>query len=323
MKIIGLINKNSGPGFHRIMVPLAYMADTDAYITNALTDTDLVERKPDAIYYNRTVGENVVKQARSLGIKIVVDVDDYWLLDPHHIAYQDYLDTGFEKLQCKHLWFADAVTTTHERLAEKIYYYNKNVTVVPNAIPKNSEWFRVVKTESEFTRIFWQGSITHERDIELLRGPVRRLNRGQYFMVMAGYTESPVWDRMVSAYTNGLKLKGSILPGASPMEYYSNYQYADICMAPLLETPFNSFKSNLKILEAAHSGLPVIASHVHPYIDSSMPVQYVKSQQDWRKHIADLTDKSNREEAGRTLQEHCDRHYNFETINQKRREVFK
>jgi len=320
MKIIGLIKRDSGVDLHRILMPLILMDGHDAYVTNAVEEKDFEERC-DAIYYNREVSEDVLKAARKVNAKIVLDVDDYWHLDPHHIAYNEYLETKFADIQISHIQRADVVTTTHERLAEKISEFNKNVVIVPNAIPDH-QYFPVNKTESERTRIFWQGSITHEKDIALLQGPVKRLDHRKVLMIIAGFTDHPVWHSIVSAYTNGLQLKGAILKGEPPHQYYKNYQYADICVCPLLGTTFNGFKSNLKILEAAHSGVPVIASAVNPYLN--MPVLYTHSQKDWYKHLQLLINEPEaRKEQGERLHRYCKEHFNYNLINEKRKECFK
>lgn len=318
--IFGLINKDSGPGFHRIIVPLLNMPDEDVYITNNVKEEDFEKKKPKAIYYNRLIGDDILKLQSKYQFKIVVDIDDYWELGPDHILYQYHYENRVNEHQIKHFRIADIVTTTHERLAEKIYPYNKNVVVLPNSIPKNNPYFPVVKTTSRYKRVFWQGSVTHEKDIALLANPVKRLDKNKFMMVMAGYMQGEdIWDRMVSMYTNGLKLNGSILQGLPPHLYYSNYQYADVCVCPLVENQFNSFKSNLKILEAAHSCLPVIASHVHPYLN--MPgVMYVHNSRHWFNWIN--APKDLHEIYAKELKSFVDKYYNFDEINLKRKECF-
>lgn len=61
MKIFGLINKNSGPGFHRIHIPLLYMKDVDCYVTNAIEEKDFDEKRPDAIFYNRIISDEILR----------------------------------------------------------------------------------------------------------------------------------------------------------------------------------------------------------------------------------------------------------------------
>lgn len=319
MRIIGLIKKDSGVDMHRITMPLLEMNGPDCYITNSIKEEDF-EKGCDAVYYSREINEEVLKLKDKYGFKIILDVDDYWKLDYHHIAYQQYQLHDFQAIQINHIRNADLVTTTHERLAEKIYPYNQNVIITPNAIPDH-DCFKIKKAESEKLRIFWQGSITHEKDIELLRNPFKRLDHSAFHMVLAGYTKHEVWDRMVSAYTNGLSLTGSVLPGTSPFEYYKNYQYADICVAPLIESRFNGFKSNLKVLEAAHAGLPVIASKVNPYLN--LPILYVENQRDWLKHLNRLRDPQLRKDLGSNLKSYCNTHFNFNKINRYRLEQIK
>lgn len=319
MKIFGLINRTSGPGFHRIFVPLITMPNTDAYVTNAVEEEDFEKRRPDAIYYNRIISDEVLRLQSKYHFRVVVDVDDWWRLDPHHIMFKYSRDNNVPAHQVKHLRIADVVTCTHERLAERVYEFNKNVVVVPNALPQH-EYFPVVRTQSAkgHRRVFWQGSVTHEADIKMLRDTVRKLDPARFMMVMVGYTEQVEWERMAGYFTNDKKMPGVVLPGAVPWEYYKNYQYADVCVVPLLSTKFNAYKSNLKILEAAHSGLPVIASNVHPYKNME-GVMYANCKADW---LTLLNDVEQQEEQAVVLKAYCEKHFNFEEINLKRKAVF-
>jgi glycosyltransferase involved in cell wall biosynthesis len=316
VKIFGLINRNSGPGFHRVMMPLLLMKETDAYITNAVEESDFEKRRPDLIYYNRLISDDVLRLQSKYHFRIAVDVDDWWELDTHHILYKHSRDNNFPAHQIKHLRMADVVTCTHERLAEKVYEFNKNVVVCPNAIPEH-DYFPVQRTVSAngHKRIFWQGSVTHEADVNLLRSTVKKLDKEKFMMVMAGYTEQIEWERMGDCFTNYKKMPGVVLPGTVPWEYYKNYQYADICVVPLLSTRFNVMKSNLKILEAAHSGLPCIASNVHPYKNME-GVMYADKKQDWYNWLMAQNEWPGRAEA---LSAYCKKFFNFEEINQKRR----
>lgn len=301
------------------MMPLLLMPDTDCYITNAIEEKDFEEKKPDAIYYNRLISDEVLRLQGRYHFRIVVDVDDWWQLDPHHIMFRYSRDNNVAAHQIKHLRIADVVTCTHERLAERVYEFNKNVVLCPNAIPEH-EYFPVIKTKSAkgHKRIFWQGSVTHEADLNLLRSTIKRLDKEKFMMVMAGYTTEVTWERMADCYTNYQKMPGVVLPGLPPYEYYQNYQYADVCVVPLLSTKFNVYKSNLKILEAAHSGLPVIASNVHPY--KNIPgVLYADKKTDWYDW---LHDDGAQQEGAKVLADYCKKEFNFEKINKVRHTAF-
>jgi glycosyltransferase involved in cell wall biosynthesis len=95
---------------------------------------------------------------------------------------------------------------------------------------------------------------------------------------------------------------------------------SDIKLIPLRKTTFNGYKSNLKILEAAGKGIPVIVSKTDPYLGFPGDVVYYEN---WDKNIRALVEDADlRKERGRSLFEYCEKNYNFEEINNKRRELF-
>lgn len=300
-------------------MPLITMPGEDVYVTNHFTDEMLDKKDPDIIYYNRIVGDEVWKQRVKRGFKIAVDVDDHWLLNPGHVAYRHSILTDYSSKCIEHMRKADVVTCTHERLADQIKRYNNNVHVIPNAIP-NHEYFAVNKTISDNVRIFWQGSITHEHDIKILQHGVKGLFHSgvKPKMVIAGITESPVWVRMCHTYID--KHEGMVLAGKGPHEYYQYYQHADICVIPLLANAFNTYKSNLKFLEAAHSSLPVICSEVDPYLN--LPVLYAQGKKDWQQLMSDLiNDADMRKALGEVNKDYVDKHFNYNKINEARKQA--
>lgn len=335
-KIFGLIKRNSGPGFHRITIPLSLMDGADCYLFNAASPEDFERLRPDAIYYNRDIGDEVLELQRKYHFKIVVDMDDYWYLDPHHVLFRYMKDNQIHVHYEKHMRIADVVTTTNERLAEEIYKINKNVVIVPNAIPKEKlrvqEFIREHHDASQLVfpstrvpsvngkkRIFWQGSITHEKDVNILRKTMKKLDAEKFMSIVVGYDADPIWERVCDCLTDYQRLEHVIFKGTTPYEYYGHYRYSDIAIVPLLSTKFNKYKSCLKVLEAAHVGLPVIASNVHPYKD--MPgVLYPKNNEDWY-NMLNMPDDELAEHA-RILKQHCDTHFNFTEINKKRLEAF-
>jgi glycosyltransferase involved in cell wall biosynthesis len=150
--------------------------------------------------------------------------------------------------------------------------------------------------------------------------------RQMVMMVLGGYSKGyEAWDKMLSSFTNGLQLPGTVLDGRPVDEYYQLYRYADICLIPLVNSKFNRNKSNLKILEAANLGLPVVVSAVDPYLGFPDDlVNYVSNQTQWYKYIRHLvSDPSYRDAQGAALKEYCDNVYNFDKINEQRIELLK
>jgi hypothetical protein len=237
--------------------------------------------------------------------------------------YSRYKLNNIPKLITDYLEVADLCTCTHERLAAEISTYSKNVHILPNALPYGDEQFRDEKLDSDKVRLFWSGSGTHERDIDILRQPFKRLQGMNIRTVIAGYNdgEKPVWDKMIDAFTCGLKLNPTIYNYAKVTEYMGAYTDSDISIIPLVDNKFNAMKSNLKVLETAAKKNPAVVSYVNPYLD--MPVHYVKSQKDWYKHIKDLVnDEQMRKESGNKLFEFCKKNYNFGEINLDRKYIY-
>ena len=326
MRIVSFVNNNSGPAYHRCIMPLMLMGDVDVYITNNLLEADF-EKGCDILMYNRILPEHcmgmIAKLKAAYGFKICVDIDDYWHLDEHHILYSLYQEDNFAATQLRHISNADIVTTTHARLAQEIRQHHTNVHVLPNAIPHQGQ-FDIIRKPHHLTRLFWQGSITHGEDIALIKRPIDCLTpiAKKIQMVIGGYVEgNDEWYNMVADYTSGIKHQYKILPGISVDKYYSMYEHADICLVPLLNTKFNRMKSNLKVLEAANLSLPVICSKVDPYLD--LPVIYAKGVGDWVNGINRLVaSKKRQKDAGAELKEYCDIHYNFKKINKERKQIF-
>jgi glycosyltransferase involved in cell wall biosynthesis len=309
---------------------MALMENIDGYITNAPTE-ETISQKWDVFFYNRVsmFDNNLDELREKTGCKIVLDMDDSWYLPTNHLNFRDYIHLN-PRIE-NNLRNADMVTCTHSRLAELIYSFNKNVHIFPNAIPYGQFQFDDTIIESEYTRLFWCGGITHEGDLELLKNPIKRLHQygNKIQMVIGGYNDDSLiskflWDKMVSYFTSAGKLNHKIIPGTTPNKYMEMYQHADIMLVPLLKSEWASNKSNLKILEAGTKGIPVICSAVAPYIDDAdAPILWVKNKSDWYKHMNSLiNDKQKRIEYGTKTKKWCREKYDFGTINAKRQHEF-
>lgn len=301
------------------------MPDTDVFVTNDLQEHHF-DKGCDVFMYNRVLPDSAVpviaRLKQQYGFRVVVDIDDHWHLDTHHILFDLYQTEGFASKQIRHLIDADAVLCTHDRLATMIAGFNHNVHIIPNAIPHQGQ-YDIEREPYYLTRLFWQGSDTHKADIEILASAVHKLApiSPKIKMVMSGYVpDHEQWDHMARTYTAGLKHQYKLIPFAPVTNYYAAYAQADICLIPLVNSPFNRMKSNLKVLEAANLGLPCIVSQVHPYMD--MPVLYARYPNDWIKHIKRLVgSRKAQREAGSELKEWCEEHYSFAKINKHRKEV--
>ena len=326
MRILAITSKTSGVGYHRIIMPIVNMEKDYCLMTDTITE-ETFEGNYDIVVMNRMLSnitpEQMIEWRKKYGFKLVVDNDDHWQLDPSHILYQHYIINKVQQQIINWIQIADLCTCTHERLAEEIYKHNINVEILPNAIPYGEEQFLLDKKPSDLVRLFWSGSGTHERDLEILRNPMKRINF-PIRTIIAGYneTEKPIWDNMICAFTNGLKLKPTIYNYNQVTEYMAAYCDSDISLIPLVDSKFNSMKSNLKVLETASKKNPVIVSNVHPY-KGFYPACHVNSQKDWYYWIKLLThDQAARTQYGNDLYDYCNKNFNLHEVNKQRFAIY-
>jgi len=326
MRILAITSKQSGVGYHRIMMPLVNMKKDYCLITDTLSE-ETFEGKFDIVVMNRMLAnikpEQMIEWRKKYGFKLIVDNDDHWQLDPSHILYENYITNQIPQQIISWLLIADLCTCTHERLAEEIYKHNTNIEILPNAIPYGEEQFILDKKDSALVRLFWSGSGTHGRDLEILRNPMKRINF-PVRTIIAGYNEGEkhIWDNMICAFTNGLKLKPTIYNYNQVTEYMAAYCDSDISLIPLVDSKFNSMKSNLKVLETASKKNPAIVSNVHPY-KGFYPACHVNSQKDWYYWIKLLThDLAARKQYGNDLYEYCNKNFNLHEVNKQRFAIY-
>ena len=334
MKVLAIYDR-SGPKYHRILMPTYLMPDIELIVSNEVNE-ELLEGV-DILFINRLIANKplfeICELRKKYGFKIILDFDDHWVLDPSHFLFQTYKESNVSDIMEAYIFEADAVTVTHERLYNDVIKINPNCHILPNAIPKFGQ-FLCKKTESAFPRLFWAGSITHKKDIELLKNPIKKIPCGESYsfgvrnalMVMGGYNaKSTEYRAMASYYTNGGRMRHNLIKALPVDEYYYMYSECDIALIPLQDSTFNRHKSNLKILEAANIQSPVIVSKVHPYLDFPEDlVNYVEKQPDWNKHIKKLlNDPEGAKEQGRRLHDYCLENFNFNKINEHRLNLFK
>lgn len=326
MKVL-ILYDNSGPKYHRLFLPMSLMtldSNIELSVHRHLPD-DL--SGVDIVYFNRLITNKSINDVNGLrdkyGFKLVCDFDDHWLLDKDHYLYRTYQQFNASEVMEEWIKICDCVTVTHERLAADVRLLNENVHVLPNAIP-NVGQFKIIKQHDDCVRLFWAGGVTHRKDIETVAPTLQRLKSSKVKLVLGGYVaENPEWKEMAKSFTGNSSFNTEVLESLPVEHYYAMYSKCDISVVPLRDGRFNSFKSNLKILEAANAGCPVVVSKVHPYLDFPDDiVNYVDGFNPWYKQIKKLLDNPElAKEQGQRLKEYCNEHFNFDKINEKRKQI--
>jgi hypothetical protein len=299
----------------------------DYCLMTDVINEEVISNNYDLVVMNRMLHNITPEQMNQwrikYGFKLIVDNDDHWDLGASHILSESYKENKVTEQIIAWIRIADLCTCTHDRLAAEIYHYNQNVEILPNAIPFGEEQFLLDKKPSNLVRLFWSGSGTHGKDLEILRNPMKRINF-PVRTIIAGYNEGEkhIWDSMIASFTNGLKLNPTIYNFNHVTEYMAAYCDSDISLIPLVDNKFNSMKSNLKVLETASKKNPAIVSNVHPY-RGFYPACHVNSQKDWYYWIKLLThDQAARKQYGNDLYEYCNKNFNLHEVNKHRFAIY-
>jgi glycosyltransferase involved in cell wall biosynthesis len=143
---------------------------------------------------NRTV--QIARELKKNGTVLIMDIDDYWLLDKTHPMYATAMEKQLHFDIIDNLKIADYVTTTTEVFAAEIRQKTgkDNVMVFPNSV--NSEWMRQFqpnkKADEKFTRITYMAGSSHKHDIQQLEGVTNMLNgtediKDKFKFILAGW----------------------------------------------------------------------------------------------------------------------------------------
>ena len=115
--------------------------------------------------------KRIFNKIKSLGITLVMDIDDYWMPTIDHPAYHILKSSKIDEFIKYNLTLSDYVITTTEIFANEVRKFNKNVIVLPNAIDPSEPQFqnKPIKNDKKL-RVGWLGGSSHLNDLELIKG---------------------------------------------------------------------------------------------------------------------------------------------------------
>ena len=147
------------------------------------------------VHIHRNIGNSydqtpsLINFLKSIGIIVVVDLDDYWLPGKEHPIHTLIVQDKIHEKIMANLKVASYVTTTTNIFADEIKKLNRNVVIFPNAIDPTESQFKQPTEPSDRIRIGWLGGSSHLHDLKLLEGFVSKnmalKDKVQY--VLCGY----------------------------------------------------------------------------------------------------------------------------------------
>jgi glycosyltransferase involved in cell wall biosynthesis len=264
MRVTALVMEGIVNAIYRSFVPMQALAERGH--TVHLEERDeirdpaaLLER--DVVHFTRMYEPSTIRVARRLreaGVAVVYDNDDD--VSATHVGHeydplrrQQILSGITAMVRCAHV-----VTTPSEAIAERYRELGaEDVRVLPNCLPPIFTRARGVPPHPEVT-LGWLAAGEHKADLKALglRDTLERLLEAHPRLQVIGVglpldLRSDRYDPWpITAY------------GRLP-ELMSHF---DIGIAPLIDTPFNRARSNVKLKEYAGVGVPWLASPIGPYI---------------------------------------------------------
>lgn len=262
--------------------------------TEALPVNDFADAKV-CVVQRQCTPENMaaLKRMRSMGIRIVYDLDDnLWNLPAFNPGKRifDTMRDGFTACieQC------DALTVSTEGLQSAIRSQfprlKQPIFVVPNAVDLDL-LHPPVLPKGEGTVVGYAGTNTHVGDVNEAWAAIVDLVRGNQLPDYARFefVGMPA-PREILAHPK--VRERDFVPIAEFFARFSSWAW-DLSLAPLVEARFNLSKSCIKILEASAVGIPILVSPVGPYFrftDLDPELKYLRclSKDQWRRKIVEM-----------------------------------
>jgi glycosyltransferase involved in cell wall biosynthesis len=320
-------------------------------------------KKFDAIFYHSVIEqiEAIGRQTdiyKSMGIKLIVDIDDYFEYHALHPYYAIAKNIKLKEKTLAAIKKADLVTTTSEFFVDVLRKYNKNVVCLPNSINFKEKQYQINSIPHETVNIGYVAGSSHLEDIKLLRGVMSSTMNKNIQMQLCGFNSAretalnSVWHKMEIEFTDNYAFKDNKFieylhefiqdpyPYQNQMKYKrvwtkpinsycQSYDEIDIALAPLQDNKFNYYKSNLKMLEAGVKKKPIIVSGVQPYLDGEhekncLIVDPRKEHKNWMKYVKQLVESEQmRIDMGENLYQYVFKNFNLDDTTKIRAEIYR
>lgn len=180
--------------------------------------------------------------------------DDIWNTHASNHGAASFNDPQILRVIEDNLRLADAVTVTTPQLGELVGQFNDRVFVLPNCV--DAALLDQTRPRSERVTIGWAGGSSHINDFAATGGALRTFLRRnpEVDLHVVGTDFRRALGRPDGRHSDWSE---------NLVDYLSKIDF-DIGIAPLAYHAFNKSKSDLKALEYAALGIPVVATDYGP-----------------------------------------------------------
>jgi len=323
LKILAVARQRTACGFYRVWLPARIMRklghdvtcvenasyydimkpDLERWMTEHLGEFDII--LTDRCIASSQLGLFAGLRHHSPNARLIVDFDDDFLNPPwwndskkSYLPGKPYREIGIQHLRAAEM----AVVSTpqlEERFAKRTHRIHTSLNLIDPAdwtgLPTNPD-----RAKDPRLRVLYGGASGHYGDMDEAQIGLQAVieNPPVPFRLIT-FGAMPQWlheaerrypDRIIN------------IPWVGTMWSYAQavaWGGFDLAIAPLADHPFNTAKSNIKWLEAALQGIPMLCSNIGPYaeipdgcaikIDNS-PVQWAEGMREMLKNV-DLREK--------------------------------
>lgn len=218
----------------------------------------------------------LAQQLRKMGKKVVFEVDDAFdALEEWHPGYAHYKDSGVQEQIKSIMAEVDLVTVTTEYLKDRYSALARRVAIVPNCITL-SDWPKAEANTDGTHRVLWAGSPSHFGDLQIVGKALSTFAKAYPQVRLVFFGRKPVGldcDEKQIEFHEWAEFKDFPVKLADLK--------ADVAIAPLADSKFNYAKSNLRLIQYAATGYPIIASEVGEYKKSNTYVEGARDEAEW------------------------------------------
>lgn len=316
--ILAIAADVQGCCWHRMQVPLGFLVAghlaEGRLDMQAWPDEAVAAARPDVVVWQRQVEDGhfeAMRRYRRLlpHALFVYELDDNLAAVPDRSFHRGYMPPHLAERVAQGIALCDRASTTTEPMAAWLRSLGAmDVRVAPNAVPMARLRERKPRLSGKL-RIGWFGGLSHDGDLDLI-GPA-----------MAEIGEDVEWVFMGMQPVNA-PCRVEFHPGMPPSRYLDGIAALDLdlVLAPLEDNEFNRCKSNLRLLEAACVGAPVLAQAAEPYLADGAPVSHASTPGEWTAGIRAFMHMrpSERDAAARRLRAWVGARYSLEATSLKR-----
>lgn len=204
IKVLAVSPDKFGVGKYRIIDPFTYISNNfgDEIDVDIVYDTPFEDnyfKKYDIVVFhsfihkiNHEVNMKRIELLKKEGIKVVMDTDDYWAVDPRHPLFKQTEKNGFTKKRVELFKISDYVSTTTPVYADSLRkkLNINNVAIFANAVNPEETQFQPKPIPSEKIRFGWLGGSSHLADLKLIESGIAIMHdtyKGKVQFVLCGF----------------------------------------------------------------------------------------------------------------------------------------